>query len=237
MVHCRAHGRSLDPDTRAPQGVTQPDQRPSELWYRQLFENLCEDVTVYRVARDGQGQVTDWLMVEANAIGRRSFPGGYEAAIGRPITEVFGTLAMRRDIDRSAAILAGEVIVEDVYFAPANAHYRTTLFALDQDTIIEASLDITDRVRAQEALVHSLAENDRVVTELREALARVQTFAGLLPICMYCKKIRKDDGYWDRIEKYITEHSAAQFSHGLCPDCFAEHVEPRLNEPRFGEHG
>jgi hypothetical protein len=53
---------------------------------------------------------------------------------------------------------------------------------------------------------------------------------GLLPICSYCKKIRNDEGYWEKIEKYIKSHSAAEFTHGICPECFAEQAS-QLSKP------
>lgn len=55
--------------------------------------------------------------------------------------------------------------------------------------------------------------------KLEQALAQVKTLSGLLPICSHCKKIRDDQGYWNQIEKYVGEHSNAQFSHGICPEC------------------
>ena len=55
--------------------------------------------------------------------------------------------------------------------------------------------------------------------ELSSALGRVRQLSGLLPICAHCKKIRDDRGYWNQLEEYITEHSEAGFSHGICPDC------------------
>ena len=55
--------------------------------------------------------------------------------------------------------------------------------------------------------------------ELSAALGRVRQLSGLLPICAHCKKIRDDRGYWNQLEQYITEHSEAGFSHGICPDC------------------
>ncbi|MCG8568626.1 MAG: transporter substrate-binding domain-containing protein [Spirochaetes bacterium] len=55
--------------------------------------------------------------------------------------------------------------------------------------------------------------------QLTEALANVNTLSGLLPICSNCKKVRNDDGYWGSIENYIQQHSDADFSHSLCPDC------------------
>jgi PAS domain S-box-containing protein len=62
-------------------------------------------------------------------------------------------------------------------------------------------------------------ERERIISELQIALADVKTLSGLLPICSSCKKIRDDKGYWSQIEVYIKNHSDADFSHGLCPDC------------------
>lgn len=59
--------------------------------------------------------------------------------------------------------------------------------------------------------------------ELEQALAEVNQLGGLLPICAHCKKIRDDKGYWKQIEEYISKHSEAQFSHGVCPDCMKKH--------------
>ncbi len=55
--------------------------------------------------------------------------------------------------------------------------------------------------------------------DLEAALAKVKLLSGLLPICASCKKIRDDAGYWQQVEVYIKEHSEAEFSHGICPDC------------------
>jgi len=55
--------------------------------------------------------------------------------------------------------------------------------------------------------------------ELEDALARVHQLQGLLPICAYCKKIRNDQNYWEQVETYVVQHSAAQFTHSICPDC------------------
>ena len=71
-------------------------------------------------------------------------------------------------------------------------------------------------------------ERDRLIVELKEALSRVKTLSGLLPICSHCKKIRDDKGYWNRIESYIQEHSGAEFSHSICEEC-AEKYYPGLN--------
>jgi PleD family two-component response regulator len=58
------------------------------------------------------------------------------------------------------------------------------------------------------------------VAQLEEALWKVKQLSGLLPICSYCKRIRTDHDYWQRVDHYIAEHSEAKFSHGICPECF-----------------
>jgi sigma-B regulation protein RsbU (phosphoserine phosphatase) len=71
--------------------------------------------------------------------------------------------------------------------------------------------------------IRVLALQDRLadrVTELQKALSEVKQLSGLLPICSYCKRIRGDENYWERVESYITEHTDAQFSHGICPQCY-----------------
>jgi AmiR/NasT family two-component response regulator len=62
----------------------------------------------------------------------------------------------------------------------------------------------------------------RTNKELQAALAHVKALSGLLPICASCKKIRSDDGYWQQVEVYLREHSNAEFTHGLCPDCLTK---------------
>lgn len=68
----------------------------------------------------------------------------------------------------------------------------------------------------------SEAKRERLITELEEALDKVQQLKGLIPICAECKKIRDDQGYWNKLETYLQQHSEARFSHGLCPECAAK---------------
>jgi PAS domain S-box-containing protein len=79
--------------------------------------------------------------------------------------------------------------------------------------------DVTEQRRAELQLAAELQRNEALVKELREALDHVRRLKGLLPICMHCHKIRDDQGYWDRIEKYIGDRTDAAFSHSLCPEC------------------
>jgi DNA-binding response OmpR family regulator len=77
------------------------------------------------------------------------------------------------------------------------------------------------------ALQNSLA--DRVV-ELENALRQVKQLQGLLPMCSYCKRVRDDQNYWLQVEEYITDHSDARFSHGICPDCLSGTIHALLEE-------
>jgi DNA-binding NtrC family response regulator len=63
-------------------------------------------------------------------------------------------------------------------------------------------------------------DRERLILELKEALSKVKQLEGIIPICSYCKKIRDDKESWQQMESYITEHSEALFSHGICPECF-----------------
>jgi hypothetical protein len=65
-------------------------------------------------------------------------------------------------------------------------------------------------------------EKNKIATELQQTLQHVKRLQGILPICAKCKKIRDDKGYWNQIESYISEHSEADFSHGICPECAEE---------------
>lgn len=72
-------------------------------------------------------------------------------------------------------------------------------------------------------------EKEQTILKLREALAKVKTLSGLLPICAWCKKIRDDTGYWNQLEKYIGDHSGAEFTHSICPECMQKNF-PKQSE-------
>jgi PAS domain S-box-containing protein len=95
----------------------------------------------------------------------------------------------------------------------------TPLFALDGGFrgFTGSCIDVTERVEAQATLAQAQE-------------MKIRTLQGLLPICMLCKKIKNDRGYWDELETYIREHSAADFSHCLCPDCYPLYVSQLQNE-------
>lgn len=74
--------------------------------------------------------------------------------------------------------------------------------------------------RAEDTLREREREQQALILQLQEALSEIRTLKGCIPICAWCKKIRDDKGSWDQLEAYISKHTDASFSHGLCPECF-----------------
>ena len=88
--------------------------------------------------------------------------------------------------------------------------------------ICSVARDITERKQAEE-------ERERLVRELRTALAEVRSLREILPICSYCKKIRDDENYWQSVEAYFSHHTNTRFSHGICPSCYEKEVVPQFD--------
>jgi len=84
---------------------------------------------------------------------------------------------------------------------------------MDHQLIYSLARDITESKQAE-------AERERLVSELQAALKEVTELRKIVPICMYCKSIRNDQNYWQRVETYIASHTNAQLTHGVCPNCY-----------------
>jgi DNA-binding response OmpR family regulator len=123
------------------------------------------------------------------------------------------------------------------YLIIATAHDRTSeiIDALDtgaDDYMVKPiePHELQARVRAglrTIALQQALAER---VAELKLTLSQVKELTGLLPICAFCKRIRDDHDYWQTVEEYLSRHTDVSFSHGFCPACIKEHLEPDLEK-------
>ena len=88
---------------------------------------------------------------------------------------------------------------------------------------LQNSKHLEERINAEK-------EREKVIEDLKTALSRVKQLSGLLPMCSHCKKIRDDQGYWNRLEAYIENHSEAELSHGICPDCLKQHYPDFFDE-------
>ncbi|MHB8846590.1 MAG: response regulator [Nitrospirota bacterium] len=90
---------------------------------------------------------------------------------------------------------------------------------VDSDKLAAALEKCTEIIEYRRAHKRFLAEREKLIADLRKALAEIKTLQGILPICSVCKKIRDDKEVWTQLENYISEHTDAQFSHSFCPDC------------------
>jgi PAS domain S-box-containing protein len=92
---------------------------------------------------------------------------------------------------------------------------------MDHQLIYSLARDITESKQAEE-------ERERLLRELQTALGEVRELREILPICSYCKSIRNDKNYWQTVETYIANHTKAQLSHGICPNCYDNVFKPEL---------
>ena len=124
-----------------------------------------------------------------------------------------------------------DTTMEDAFKTGASEYFtkpvRLTDFLPRMRTALK-SKKLLDQVRHEITLREKAEqEQSKLIGELQHALDSIKALKGLLPICSSCKKIRDDDGYWQNVEKYIREHSEAQFTHGICPEC-AQRLYPEV---------
>ncbi len=144
---------------------------------------------------------------------------GRPAILDEQDPQLSAALARRQQTGRFVGVLTGirkdgsrfPAEVSSAIFIDANGNARTSTFIRD----------ITIRERREEALRSAIEALNRALAELGE-------LRGILPICSYCKSIRNDENYWQKVEAYFSSHSSVEFSHGICPDCYDEHVKPQL---------
>jgi PAS domain S-box-containing protein len=195
---------------------TEEALRTSEERYRQLIETMQDGV--YRSSHEGKFLEVNPALVkilgynskeELMAIDIKKqlyFDPGDRESIA--LEEKLEEMAMFRLRKKDGS----EIWVED--------HGR---LVVDEDRNVlfhEGVLrDVTERKRAEDALGKSTRDREKLIQELQSALENVKTLQGLIPICANCKKIRDDKGFWNQVESYISQHTDAKFTHGICPEC------------------
>lgn len=177
-----------------------------------IVEN-CEDAIISQTI---YGTILSW-----NAGAEATYGYSADEMIGRSISAVIpveqrGKLSIIRELlERGERLDRIETIHQRKDGKNIDVSLTISPVRDDTGTVTGASIvarDISQRIRQEK-------ERLRLIEELKGALARVKTLNGLLPICASCKKIRNDHGYWEQVEIYIKNHSQADFTHGICPDC------------------
>ena len=197
----------------------------SEQRYRTLFERAGDAIFILGTAPGESGRI-----IAANHAAAAMHGYSVKEMVGMQITELDTPASARNAPDLIDRIRRGEwVKTELAHRRKDGSEFPVEVSAGpleigDERFILAFDRDITDRRRTEEG-------REQVIAELQEALENIKTLRGLLPICASCKKIRDDKGYWNRIETYIATHTQAEFSHGLCPDCFTK-LYPGIVPPK-----
>jgi phosphoserine phosphatase RsbU/P len=139
--------------------------------------------------------ILDWLMpgIDGVEVCRRLHPAGPASA--------FYIILLTTRSEKEDIVAGLEAGAEDYIIKPFNRD------------------ELRVRVKTGTRIITLQADLEKQVTNLQHALDHIKTLQGILPICMFCKKIRDDGQYWQDLESYIKAHSTAQLSHGICPDC------------------
>ncbi|SHJ28718.1 hypothetical protein SAMN02745165_01986 [Malonomonas rubra DSM 5091] len=154
-----------------------------------------------------------------------------QVVLSNDVTETY--LALQHNLySNSAYALLGFVFIEILlWFGLRYTSRKLELMVeVGRRQLADKNLQLQDELNAKEKLQQ---QREELIDELMTAMEDVKALSGLLPICSYCKKIRDDEGYWQRLEGYIETHSEAQFSHGICNDCLGEHFPDVKKEIRL----
>ncbi|MFH1139299.1 MAG: PAS domain S-box protein [Pseudomonadota bacterium] len=183
--------------------------RQSEEKYRHLFENSPVGLGVF--SREGN------IIACNGAMLRQGGYSGDDSVYSSNIIDFFYD-GVERDGVLEKLRRQGFLDEEEVRFKHKDGPPHHALVSLNpiiinnQKCWLAMAQDISERKKAER-------ERENLIQRLQTALEEVKTLSGFIPICASCKKIRDDEGYWQKIEKYIEDRSKAQFSHGICPDC------------------
>jgi hypothetical protein len=173
-----------------------------------------------------------------------------------PLLPFFGVLVatlpavtferMATAILSSAALVVGVGVIIAADGASSNALIlwtHTGIIALGVGAMLGLAYDRAMRTSEQQSLTlrqtldrlkEAHASNEKLVAELREALANVKTLGGLLPVCAWCRRVRNDEGYWQQLESFLQSHSDTRLSHGVCPECMKREFPEMDDQPPVG---
>ena len=189
--------------------------RASEASFRSLLDESSDPI--FSFLPDGTYRYVNQAF--ARGVGRAR-----EEIVGRRIFDVFEPseaekrFAVLRQVFRTGLPKVFDVRVPQ---REGDRFYQTTVQpVLDADGAVVSAMcsskDVTDRRRMETELTERLGE-------LEAALAHVKRLQGIIPICAHCHSVRRDPETWQQLEAYVSEHSEAQFSHGICPTCAERH--------------
>lgn len=177
--------------------------------------------TVFDSIQDGISVLdSDMNILQVNRVMNQWYPG-ISNMIGRKCFEVFhGRDAPCNMCPTIRTLESGQMEMQEV--ALVTGDKETGVLELFSFPILDVSGSITGVVEIVRNITerkNDEKEKEKLIEKLQKSLDEIKTLKGILPICAHCKNIRDDKGYWKKIESYIEDHSEADFTHGICPDC------------------
>lgn len=212
--------------------ISMADITERKMAEKEHFEDVVKYRALFESANDAIFLLRDERIIDCNKKTLEMFGCTMEQIIGEsyygfsPLLQSVGIDSKEKALEKIRAAFNGS----PQFFEWRHCRYDRSPFdtevslnriAFNDETLIQVIVrDVTERKQNEEKLT-------QLVQELREALRKVKLLSGFLPICASCKKIRDDKGYWEQMEIYIRNHSEAEFSHGICPEC-AEKLYPQI---------
>jgi PAS domain S-box-containing protein len=179
------------------------------------YTTLFNSIPIGLFAATPEGKINHANPALVQMLGYSSFSSLQNASLSELFLNRSDYEVWRATIDRQGILFNFETQMRCCDGRVCWVNYSARALKDPSETILcyEGSLeDITERKKAED-------EREKLILELQDALAKIKTLSGFLPICASCKKIRDDKGYWNQIEVYIETHSDAEFTHSFCPDC------------------
>lgn len=155
-----------------------------------------------------------------------------------PVAAIF-LLGARKGLYMCLVMLVGFLsifMLQDTFLVAGEyaLHFQIRLVAVYIVITLIALITEELRKRIHVKLRTSNAEKEEAINKLNKSIEEIRTLQGIIPICLNCKKIRDDKGYWQGVEEYVQHRTHARFSHALCPDClkelYPEYAEEQLDE-------
>ena len=211
--------QQIDEHLRTRQALIESKQR-----YRQIFTTMADALLIFN---------SEGFIVNANPAACEIYGYEYSELVGMAGKDIVHPDShnlfekFKQQVDNNNKFHAESVDVrKDETTFDVEIH-GTTIKLKGETHLLAIVRDISKRKKHEAERVNYQAQLEVQVKErtleLERALEEVKSLSGILPICSFCKKIRDDDGYWKQVEEYISEHSEAVFSHGLCQGCLEEH--------------
>jgi two-component system, NtrC family, sensor kinase len=173
---------------------------------------LIDDIADSMIVVDAGGRIVDINRAAHGLLGRSETVIGANIGDHPELKKILGDAAGQVRTGELSFLAGGTLRYFDARVSRINGGGNVSMGS------IILLHDVTD--------THSyLEERNRLIDELTKAAKEIKTLEGIIPICMYCKKIRDDTGFWHHVEQFVSDHSNAQFSHGMCPECQRKLVE------------